>query len=321
MWNRVASLAWSLTLAVALLIPLIGMESRSADAVQVPRNGRTSVVTDGPIIAAQPVAQETPTGDAYCQTCHADESLSTGFSNGQTLPLSVDTRVLRDSAHELLSCVTCHEQLGTHPDENGSPPDFDAYQTQAIEMCARCHLAAVDGYEGSAHWDPTRKDAERATCIDCHSPDGSGHSVGVTGDPESILGPARVAGTCGRCHDSALGTYKETSHGKVARFGDAATTATCISCHSDHEVEAVRDLAKPTAVAELVAGCARCHEGADESFFRAWPGHSEGAPAGSTADFFGRLSVFMAAAIVAAGLVHVSLDYVRRLSDRNHRSG
>ena len=316
MWNRIALLAWSLTLAVVLLITLAGRDGQSVEAVQELHGRQAFSAT---VFGRPPVAQETPTGDSYCQTCHADESLSAGFSNGQTLPLSVDARVLRDSGHDLVTCVTCHDRLGTHPDENSPTYDFDIYQAQAIEMCTQCHQAAATGYADSVHYEPTREDAEQTTCIDCHSPDGSGHSVASTSDHQSILGPAEVAGACGGCHEAALSTYEETSHGKVARFGDAATTATCVSCHGDHAVKAVDDLAEPLAVAELTSECAKCHEGAEESFFRAWPGHTEGAPPGSTADLAGRLGVFIAGAVVAAGLVHVSLDYVRRLSNRTHR--
>ena len=315
MWRRVALLAGVLGLVAGLLF-LAGTENRSANAIH-PSLRENRPATTGPAAAPQPLVQEPPTGDSYCQICHADESLSSGFTNGQPLSLYVDARDVRDSAHELLTCVTCHDQLGTHPDEN--PPLFDiaTYRTEATEMCERCHQAAADGYAGSAHWEPVFEEGEGATCLDCHSPDGSGHSVALTSDPVSILGPARVAGACGSCHEQAQETYDHTSHGKVARFGDASTTATCVSCHSDHNVQTVEDLALPAARAHLSAACAACHDGADASFARAWPGHSEGAPPGSAADILERLGFFMAAAVVASGLGHVSLDLVRRRTDRD----
>lgn len=313
MWSRVALLAGVLGL-VAGLLSLAGKENQSAEAIHPSLTANPPAA--GPAAAPQPLVQEPPSGNSYCQTCHADESLSSGFSNGQPLSLYVDARDVRDSAHELLTCVTCHDRLRTHPDEN--PPLFDiaTYRTEANEMCERCHQAAADGYAGSAHWKPVFQEGEGATCIDCHSPDGSGHRVAVISDPESLLSPARVAGACGSCHEQALNTYDRTSHGKVARFGDAKTTATCVSCHNDHNVYAVEDLALPAGVASLSTACARCHDGADASFARAWPGHSEGAPPGSAADILERLGFFMAAVVVGSGLVHVSLDLVRRRTGR-----
>lgn len=313
MCNRVALLAGILGLAAGLLL-LAGEESRSADAIhQSPGDHAVSE----PVAPPQPATQEPPTGDSYCQTCHADESLSGGFSNGRPLSLYVDARDVRDSAHELLTCVTCHDQLGTHPDEE--PPLFDltTYRIEANGMCERCHQSAADGYAASAHRAPEFEEGEGATCIDCHSPDGSGHSVALTSDPGSMLAPARIADTCGSCHERALNTYDQTSHGKVARFGDANTTATCLSCHGDHNVQAVEELALGAGLTGLSATCGECHDGAGESFARAWPGHSEGAPSGSTADLLERLGFLMATAVVASGLLHASLDLVRRRIDRD----
>src|SRR5574341_1448061 len=241
MCNRVALLAGILGLVASLLL-LAGKESQSVDAIHQPTG---DPIANQPVAPPQPATQEPPTNDSYCQTCHSDESLSSGFSNGQALSLHVDTRVVRDSAHELLTCVTCHDQLGTHPDEN--PPLFDitTYRTGATEMCERCHQSAADGYAVSAHSDTVVEEGDGATCIDCHSPDGSGHSVAPTSDQASLVAPASIAGACGRCHERALSTYEQTSHGKLARFGDARTTATCISCHDDHDTQTIEELTTP----------------------------------------------------------------------------
>lgn len=313
MCNRVALLAGTLGL-VAVLLLIAGKESQSADAIQRPP---FAGVTHGPI--AQPGTQEPPVGDSFCQTCHADDSLSGGFSNGQALSLHVDARDVRDSAHGLFSCVTCHDQLGTHPDE--TPPTFDlaTYRSEANQMCERCHRAAADGYSGSAHRETDFIRDETGTCIDCHSPDGSGHTVALTSEPGSMLAPASIAAACGSCHERALATYEQTSHGKVARFGDAKTTATCISCHDGHDVQAVSDLTSGAGLEHLTATCGECHDGSNESFVRAWPGHSEGAPSGSTANLFERLGIFLAAAVVFAGVFHASMDIVRRRID--HEGG
>lgn len=313
MYYRVALLAGLLGLAAGLLF-LAGEQSRSVDAIQRSTSGPASA---GPVVPPQPLTQEPPKGDSYCQTCHADDALSSGFSNGRPLSLYVDARDVRDSAHGLLTCVTCHDQLETHPDE--TPPTFDlaAYRTEASEMCEGCHRAAADGYSASAHRAPAFEEGKGATCIDCHSPDGSGHTVVRTGDPGSMLAAAQIADACGTCHEQALSSYDRTSHGKVARFGDAGTTATCVSCHDDHNTQAVEDLTQGAGFAGLTAACGDCHDGAGASFARAWPGHSEGAPSGSTADLVERIGLLLATAAVASGLLHASMDLVRRRIDRD----
>ena len=318
MWKRCALLVCSLVPATYLLMILAGTESRTADAIPAGPLLQ-SPASSGSEAPAQPLTQEQPVGDGFCLTCHADSSLETGFTNGRTLPLYVDARALRDSAHDLLECVTCHDQYEIPRPEVPDPLDFVAYRNAAEAMCARCHEAAADGFEGSAHWKSGFKEDEVATCTECHSPDGSGHDVAATSDSRSILAPARLAGTCGRCHEEAQDTFEETSHGKVARFGDASATATCISCHDDHAVETVDELLLPASEARLAAGCAECHDGAGEAFFEAWPGHSVGASRGSAASVVGRAGFFMAAAVVGMGLTHAGLDFWRRLLDRNRK--
>ncbi|HSP55295.1 MAG TPA: hypothetical protein VLS25_06870, partial [Dehalococcoidia bacterium] len=201
-------------MALGLQPPSVGGESRPTGSLPV-----ASVVGEQGSAPLQPDIQEPPVGDEYCQTCHSNHSLTSGFTNGQPLSLYVDPRTLRDSSHNLVSCVTCHDQLGAHPAETPKTYDFAVYRTEAVEMCTRCHEAAVSGYAQSAHWEQTFSRDEGATCIDCHSPGGSGHSIPAINDRLSGLGPARVGDVCGTCHQQALASYDGTSHGKVARFG------------------------------------------------------------------------------------------------------
>jgi len=322
MGSRVLLLVCSLALALGWWIARADGERQSAaDSSAVSSADHLPAVFDDPQAGPpQPATQELPTGDAYCLTCHSDESLNTGFADGRALSLYADARALRDSAHSLMACVTCHGKFTTHPRDQSEPLDeFTVYQTKAIEMCSRCHLAAAADYAGSAHWQPIFSEGDGATCIECHSPASSGHSIARTSDTSSMLAPERIDAACGRCHQQALSTYRETSHGKVARFGEARTTAICTTCHSDHDVKAVDDPSGPLAAAKLVTVCASCHPGADEAFASAWPGHSEGAPSRSAADYVERFGFFSTVAIVGFGLVHVSLDFLRRLTDRNRR--
>jgi hypothetical protein len=319
MWKGCAVLLWSLLPVTYLLVTLAGTESRPIHATHDEIGFRPPFTTDAEA-APQPLTQEQPAGDGICLTCHADSSLETSFTDGQPLSLYVDATALRDSAHFLLNCVTCHDRYEIRPPEAREQLDFVAHQNEAEAICARCHETAARGYEGSAHWKSGFIDGEVATCTDCHSADGSGHSVAATRDPQSMLAPARLADECGRCHQQAQHTFEETSHGKVARFGNVAATATCTTCHNHHAVETVDELLQPASTASLVATCEKCHDGADEAFFRAWPGHSNGAPDGSTAGIVGRAGFFMAAAVVGAGVTHAALDSFRRLSGRNRRA-
>jgi hypothetical protein len=185
-----------------------------------------------------------------------------------------------------------------------------------MEMCIRCHLAAAGDYAESVHGQPILEGSgDGATCSDCHSAELSGHSVVWLDDPRSSLAPRSVDENCGRCHTKELASYRETSHSKVARFGDPERPANCTTCHGDHAVKAVDDPDEPLKAANLVTVCDRCHDGADEAFARGWLGHE------ASSSRFGlyyaeRSIVVLIAVSLGFGLVHMTLDFRRRLSDR-----
>ena len=269
-----------------------------------------------------PVTQEAPRNDSLCLTCHSDPSLQTWFADGRILSLQVDPRGLRDSAHGLLTCVTCHDDRHVYPPDRAEPLDFAAYQAEGTEMCIGCHLAAAGDYAESAHGQPVLTGSgDGATCNDCHSPVQSGHTVGWLSDPSLQLAPQSVDENCGRCHEQELKTYRHTSHSKVARFGDPERPANCTTCHDDHAVKAVDDPNEPLTAANLVTVCSRCHRGADEAFVSGWLGH-EASSSQSPGLYYGeRFIVLLIAASLGSGVAHISLDFRRRLTDRWRNGG
>lgn len=270
-----------------------------------------------------PLIQEPPRNDSYCLTCHGDPSFRTRFADGRSLSLYVDARELRDSAHALSTCVTCHDDREVCPPDRTEPLDFATYWTEAAEMCIRCHLAAAGEYARDVHGRPIFSGTgEGARCNDCHSPELSGHTTAAVSDSRSQLGPQSVDENCGRCHAQELTTYRQTSHSKVVRFGDPQRSATCITCHSDHAVTAVDDPMEPLTAASLVTVCRGCHDGADEGFAGEWLGH-EASPSRSASLYYAeRFPVLLIAAGLGFALAHMTLDLVRRLADcRRRRRG
>jgi hypothetical protein len=322
--NKGLVLAVSLTAATLALIPWLSnaISERLADSHAVATSAAPASPSSGasPIprsaSSAGPVARKAPHSDSYCLTCHGKPSLQTRFADGQSLSLYVDAREPRDSAHAFLTCITCHDDREVCPPYRDKPLDFAAYQSEATEMCIRCHLAAAGDYVQSVHGQPILEGSgDGATCSDCHSPELSGHSVVRLDDPRSSLAPQSVDGNCGRCHAKELTTYRDTSHSKVARFGDPERPANCTTCHGDHAVKAIDDPDEPLMAANLAIVCGRCHDGADEAFAGGWLGHD-----GSSrfAGFFvaERSVVALIAVSLCFGLVHMALDFRRRLSDR-----
>jgi hypothetical protein len=108
-------------------------------------------------------------------------------------------------------------------------------------------------------------------------------------DPRRAMDPARgfVGKTprlaapklCARCHSDPafmhrfnprqrvdqFAQYQTSSHGKRLAAGDAAC-ATCVDCHSVHDIRAVKDALAPVHPLRLPATCGRCH--ADAAYMR-----------------------------------------------------
>lgn len=189
-------------------------------------------------------------------------------------------------------------------------------------MCIRCHLAAAGDYAESVHGEPVLSaTGDGATCTDCHSPKFSGHSVTKVDDPKTALAPDSVHESCGRCHEEEMDSYRQTSHYKVARYGDPQRPATCTTCHGEHLVTAVDDPEEPLTAGNLVAVCGRCHGGADEAFASGWLGHTTTPSRAAGFYYAERFIVFSLTAGVGFGLLHMMLDLLRALAGGSGSTG
>jgi hypothetical protein len=236
--------------------------------------------------------------------------------------LYVDARGLRDSAHDLVTCLTCHTDREVCPPDREGPLEFSAYWAEATEMCIRCHLAGAGDYADSAHGRSILSgEGDGATCVDCHSLEPSGHTTGWVSDPRLQLAPKSVEESCGRCHEQALRSYRQTSHSKLTRFSDAESWATCTTCHGDHAVMAVDEPGEPLNAASLVTVCRECHENADGAFAAGWLGHETLRSQPDLLHYGGRGIVLVMALSLGFGLVHIALDLARPLANRSRRGG
>jgi predicted CXXCH cytochrome family protein len=157
-----------------------------------------------------------------------------------------------------------------------TPPSTPA----AAGGCATCHQSLEVALAAAAA--TFQNDVHRArgfTCVDCHGGDGTTDDPIAAMDPKrgfkgSLSGAAGVQ-ACVRCHSDAAfmrnyapaqrvdqhAEYVTSVHGQRLAKGDTKV-ATCASCHTPHEIRAVRD-AKSAVYPTNVAGtCATCHANA-----------------------------------------------------------
>jgi predicted CXXCH cytochrome family protein len=118
--------------------------------------------------------------------------------------------------------------------------------------------------------------ANGLTCADCHGGDRTSDDPSEAMSPaKGFIGkPARTAipKLCARCHSDPnfmrkfrpqqrvdqFELYQTSVHGKRLAAGDDSV-ATCIDCHSVHDIRAVKDPLAPVYPLRLPQTCAHCH--------------------------------------------------------------
>ncbi len=145
------------------------------------------------------------------------------------------------------------------------------------DSCITCHAAMDDGPKAPATL--IKNDVHVAhglSCADCHGGDRT------TDDPEASMSrakgfkgkPARrdIPKFCGGCHSNPdymrhyaprervdqFELYQTSVHGKRLAAGDE-NVATCIDCHSVHDIRAVKDTMSPVYPLHVPETCSRCH--------------------------------------------------------------
>lgn len=150
------------------------------------------------------------------------------------------------------------------------------------DMCVECH-AAMDGpiqtpallFKDDIHL------ANKLSCADCHGGDRASDdpSVAMSKAKGFIGKPKRAAipQLCGNCHSKPdfmrryqpqqrvdqLELYKTSVHGTKLAAGDE-NVATCIDCHSVHDIRAVKNVLAPVHPLRLPETCGRCHADAQK---------------------------------------------------------
>ena len=143
--------------------------------------------------------------------------------------------------------------------------------------CLVCHANLGGGLSTPTVPFPTDVHAERGlTCASCHGGDPAsmdpqvamGAASGFRGKPSR----AQVPEFCGRCHSDAsymrqfkpnvqtdqVRQYFTSRHGMLLQQGDQRV-ATCINCHSVHDIQQVSDPDSPVYPLNIPGTCGACH--------------------------------------------------------------
>jgi hypothetical protein len=145
----------------------------------------------------------------------------------------------------------------------------------AKDTCYECHLRLRGKLKApTLLWANDVHRQEGMACIICHKGDASIDDLKLSKTSEFIGTFYRqdIARLCGDCHSDAerihkvnaklpldqLAQYRSGAHGKRLASGDEAA-ATCIDCHSVHDIRKVSDPLAPVATTRQPDTCGRCH--------------------------------------------------------------
>jgi len=259
-WNPIA-----IVIAALVAVPLAAWAQSDSVAAK-------------PAAPAQPAAAATPAQPGTrdeCMTCHLDQD-------------SPEAIAYKNDIHRSrgVTCADCHGGDPHSDDQDAAMNKAKGFigvpKKQKIPLlCGSCHGGQDSGftsryklknvlaeYHGSVHERSLDANPSGAQCVSCHGV----HSIVSVTDAKSPVHPSRVVDTCAKCHGDARymrdfnpslpvdqkEKYLTSIHGQRHAKGDWKV-ATCVSCHSNHAVQQVKDPRSPVYPTQIPATCARCH--------------------------------------------------------------
>lgn len=189
-----------------------------------------------------------------CLGCHGD---------------AVNTETFSSTVHGGNGCVSCHKEAGAAKDEHPVP--------MSPVNCGGCHGSVAAAHAMSEHGKARKGgDIDAPKCHDCHTK----HDIFRPTDKRSSTYPLNIPATCGRCHQegSSMTTsrdmrkkdittnYTMSVHGKGLYKDGLIVTATCSSCHTNHDVLLASDPRSSVHRDNIITTCTQCHVGIGQQF-------------------------------------------------------
>lgn len=183
-----------------------------------------------------------------CGKCHSKDMQAYGNSIHQI--------VLKKGTGKAPTCIDCH---GSH-EILKNKMDIES------QSCLKCHLDEkmfpgegvgsakfVAKYKTSIHTSIEKDGHQAAGCSDCHG----NHMIQNPDNPKGSTTRLNLPETCGKCHKDIVDKFLTSAHGK-ALLNKQVSAPTCISCHSEHSIKAVRKTDEFSKINQ-VEMCLKCH--------------------------------------------------------------
>lgn len=183
-----------------------------------------------------------------CGKCHGSHEAN--FNN------SIHQTVFKSGNKNAPTCSDCH----------GEHAILSSKMTIESQSCLKCHLDAkifpgsdigsakfVEQYRTSIHSSIEKNGQEAAGCSDCHG----NHMIQDPGSPSASINRNKIPQTCGKCHADVEKDFMTSQHG-IALQNKMVAAPNCVSCHSEHSIEAVSKSSEFSKINQ-VEMCLKCH--------------------------------------------------------------
>jgi formate dehydrogenase gamma subunit len=221
-----------------------------------------------------------PEADTYranqpkmCAKCHEEVRIISKYLVSVPAPYqaymqSVHGKALEEGNLGAAVCTDCHR---SHDLRASFDPASYSYRINIPSTCGQCHPTEEEEYSQDIHGRGVKKGLTDApVCTDCHST----HAIKSSSDETSSTFPANVSKfTCTYCHsrESVINKFGYVTeritpnldmyHGVMSRAGDT-TAASCVSCHTSHNIRPEQDPLSSINKANRPKTCGQCHKGA-----------------------------------------------------------
>lgn len=193
-----------------------------------------------------------------CGQCH-EAAAKDYLQSAHALTDAAGRRVVPD-------CMSCHIQPIAGKDAQPTLVELKIAQNKLCESChveradfagrARMGAKFVANFETSVHGAALAAGkAEAASCVDCHG----AHQMNRAFISGAQVNRVAVAETCGKCHEKEAREFNDSVHAIALRRGNL-DSATCTSCHGEHDIKQHTDPLSPVHKRNLAQQvCADCH--------------------------------------------------------------
>lgn len=245
-----------------------------------------------------------------CLRCHGAEGLKMKM-DGETISLYVNENEYYASQHGTNRCTSCHTDIVDYPHVGAlKGKALKDLRKKVNDNCQRCHADVTKVYATSVHGQ-ANAEGKPVFCWSCHGV----HNIMKRENPAAKDYKTNIPTTCATCHEEVMESYEETFHGKAVTLG-STTAATCVNCHSFHDIKSQKDPTSMVNKKNIAKTCAKCHF-AQEPNFANGTEHWRFERSGAGAPMYWTLKflVWLTIGTIAVFFVHQELDLYRRLKN------